>query len=58
MPWKMSDAPRHTHRAKSAKSKEAWSAIANAVLKKTGGEASAIRIANSVVKKQKGKGKK
>lgn len=56
MPWTPNDGPkRHTKKATTPAKKKAWSATANAVLKKTGDEGSAVRIANSVVKK---KGKK
>ncbi len=51
MPWKMSDAPRHTKQANTPAAKSAWQKTANAVLAKTGDDAKAIRIANSVVKK-------
>ncbi len=57
MPWKMSDAIRHTDKAKSLREKRKWSSTANAVLEKFGDEGKAIRIANSAVKKSKGKNK-
>ena len=53
MPWKQSDAMRHTKKAKTPTAKEQWSEVANAVLKKSGSEASAIRIANAAVKRRK-----
>jgi uncharacterized protein YdaT len=52
MPWKPSDAMSKTKKATTSKAKKAWSSTANAVLKRSGDEASAVRIANSVVKKQ------
>ncbi len=56
MPWTPSSGPsRHTKKASTPAKKKAWSATANAVLKKTGDEGRAVRIANSVVKKKKGK---
>ncbi len=56
MPWSPSDGPkRHTKKAKTPAQKRAWSSTANAVLKKTGDEGKAVRIANSVVKKGKKK---
>lgn len=55
MPWKMQDASRHTAKAKSAKAKRQWSAVANAVLEKTGNEARAVRSANAVIKKRAAK---
>ncbi len=52
MPWTASSGPsRHTKKAKSAKQKRAWSETANSVLKRTGDEGKAVRIANSVVKR-------
>lgn len=52
MPWTPSDASKKTKKAKSPKSKRQWSATANAVLKRTGDDASAIKIANAAVKKR------
>ena len=51
MPWTMKDAPAHTKKASSPAKKKVWSSTANAVLKKSGDDASAIRIANAQVKK-------
>jgi uncharacterized protein YdaT len=52
MPWTPGDGPaRHTHRANTPATKKQWSDIANKVLAKSGDEASAIKIANSQVKK-------
>jgi len=56
MPWKKSDARRHTKKAKSAKSQRQWSAVANSILERTGDEGRAIRGANSVAKKSQKKG--
>ena len=53
MPWKSEDATRHTKKAKSKKKKKQWSAVANAVLEKSGDEGKAVRIANAAVKKKK-----
>lgn len=50
MPWKPSDAQRHTHRAKSAKKKRQWAHVADSVLKRTGDEGRAVRAANSVIR--------
>ena len=56
MPWTPKSGPsRHTKKANTPARKKAWSATANAVLKKSGDEGKAVRIANYVVKK---KGKK
>ena len=48
MPWTPKDAKRHS---KSADPKK-WAAIADAVLKKTGNDVSAIKIANAKAKKK------
>ena len=55
MPWTMSDASRHTKAAKSPTAKRQWSKVANKVLKDTGDEGKAVRIANAAVKKRKSK---
>lgn len=52
MPWSAADASKH-HKGLSDDSKERWARIANAILSKTGDEASAIKIANSRVKPSK-----
>lgn len=49
MPWTDKDAKRHTRKATTAKKKDQWSAVANSVLKKTGDEGKAVRIANGVL---------
>lgn len=56
MPWTSKDATRHTKKAKSKGAKKQWSSVANKVLKETGDEAKAVRIANSAVKKRKKRG--
>ena len=53
MPWTAKDATRKTKKASSPKAKRQWSATANAVLKKSGDEGKAIRIANAAVKKRR-----
>ncbi len=54
MPWTASDGPhRHTKRANSPAKRKKWAAVANAVLKKSGNEGQAIRIANAMVKRKK-----
>lgn len=58
MPWTMESAIKHTKRAKSGATKKQWAATANAVLKKTGDEAKAVRIANAAVKKHPSKKKR
>lgn len=55
MPWKMSDAPRHTKKAKAPGAKRQWSAVANKVLQDSGDEGKAVRIANAAVKKRRSK---
>lgn len=51
MPWTASDAVKHTKNANTAAKQKKWAATANSVLKETGDDAKAIRIANSTVKK-------
>jgi hypothetical protein len=53
MPWKPSDAHRHTHKATSPKSKRQWRDVANSALERGQSEASAIRQANAVVARRK-----
>lgn len=53
MPWTPKDASGKTHSADTAKKRRMWSDVANAILKKGGSEASAIRQANAVVKRAK-----
>lgn len=51
MPWTSSDAVHKTKKAKSPLKKRKWARIANGVLASGKSEASAIRIANSAVKR-------
>ncbi len=51
MPWEPSSAHEHDKKANTPKKKKEWSAVANSVLKKTGDDAKAVRIANGVIKK-------
>lgn len=53
MPWKPSDAIGKTRKANTPATKKQWSGTANAVLKKTGSEASAVKVANAAVAKNK-----
>lgn len=54
MPWTSSDGPRrHTKRANSPAKRKKWAAVANAVLKSSGDEGKAIRIANAMIKRKK-----
>lgn len=57
MPWKPSDAKRHTKKARSGVAKRQFAHVANSVLARTGDEGSAIRAANAVVR-DRGKRKK
>lgn len=49
MPWSDKDAKRHTRKANTGAKKDQWSAVANAVLKKTGDDGKAVRVANGVI---------
>jgi len=51
VPWTKQDTKRHTHNPDVDPAK--WAAISNAILKRTGDEGKAIRIANSKAKKGK-----
>jgi len=53
MPWRSTDAAKKTKKAKSPKAKRQWSSVANKVLKDSGDEGKAVRIANAAVKKRK-----
>lgn len=53
MPWTPKDAGGKTKKASTPALKKQWAGTANAVLKKTGSEASAVKIANSAVAKNK-----
>lgn len=52
MPWSGKDALKHTKAAKSEKDQRLWNAVANRLLKDTGDEGKAIRIANSQVRRK------
>lgn len=52
MPWKAKSASSKTKSAKSPKAKRTWAKTANAVLKASGDEGKAVRIANAAVKKR------
>lgn len=49
MPWTADDAPRHSHKATTARLCELWAKVANDCLERTGDEGRAIREANAVV---------
>lgn len=55
MPWSPKDATGKTKKAKSAKAKRQWADIANSALKRTGNEATAIKMANGVIAKRRKK---
>ena len=55
MPWDKDDARSKTHKAKSPAAKKEWAAVANKVLKESGDEGKAVRIANAAVAKRKHK---
>lgn len=52
MPWTAKDAVHSTKKAKSAGAKKQWKTVANKVLKESGDDAKAKRIANAAVKKR------
>ena len=60
MPWTPKSGPsRHTKKASTPAKKKAWSETANAVLKESGDEGKAIRIANArIAKIREKKGKR
>jgi hypothetical protein len=49
----MASAYKKTKKATSAPAKKQWSTVANKVLKESGDEGKAIRIANAAIKKRK-----
>lgn len=53
MPWTPKDAMAKTKKASTPAAKKQWAGAANAVLKKTGDEGQAVRIANAAVAKNK-----
>lgn len=50
MPWTSKDASKKTKKADTKAEKEQWAKTANKVLKSTGNDAKAIRIANAAIK--------
>jgi uncharacterized protein YdaT len=59
MPWKPNEGPaRHTQKADTPAKRKQWADTANAVLKKSGDEGKAVRIANAAVKNHPSKGKR
>ena len=52
MPWTMKSASDKTKKAKTPAAKKQWAKVANKVLKESGDDGKAIRIANAAVKKR------
>ena len=50
MPWRPSDAKRHTKAASTPAKAKRWAEVANATLRRTGDDARAIRTANAAVR--------
>jgi hypothetical protein len=57
VPWTPKDAVGHDVKATGKKAKQ-WSAVANAVLQRTGSDAEAVKQANGVIKAQYGRYKR
>jgi hypothetical protein len=57
MPFTLASATAHTQKAATPAKKKQWSDTANAVMKKTGDDVKAIKIANAAVKKHPAKEK-
>ena len=55
MPWDSRDATKFTKKAKSPKAKRQFAKVANKVLRETGDEGRAVRIASGAVKKRRKK---
>jgi|GEM_PF-4615745 len=55
MPFTLADAPRHTHKATSPVAKRQWAHVAESARKRGAPEGAAIRMANAVVKRRRGK---
>ncbi len=55
MPWQPKDAQRHSRKANTPKKARQWSHVADYALEHGASEESAIRQANAVVKRNKGK---
>jgi hypothetical protein len=56
MPWDKSDAHSKTHKADTPAKQKQWSDVANSVLERTGDEARAVRTANGVIARARGRG--
>jgi hypothetical protein len=51
MPWTPKDANKKTKKADTPKEQKEWSKTANKVLKSTGSDATAIKVANALIKR-------
>lgn len=54
MPWNPKDVTKHNKAAKGSKGKQ-WAKVANKVLKQSGDEGKAVRIANASIKNKRTK---
>jgi hypothetical protein len=52
MPWSAKDAKSKTKKARTPAQKKRWATTANSVLKKTGNDATAIKVANARMRKK------
>jgi hypothetical protein len=52
MPWKASDAKKHTKKADSPNKQKQWADVADSALSRGASEGSAIRQANGVIAKE------
>jgi uncharacterized protein YdaT len=55
MPWNQSDAAKKTHKANTPAKQRQWVSIANRMLAEGASDATAIRVANGVVKNRPAK---
>ena len=53
MPWTASQAHAKTHKASTKAKRKKWVRVANSILKQSGDEGKAIRIANAMMKHKK-----
>ena len=53
MPWTASQAHAKTHKASTKAKRKKWVRVANSILRQSGDEGKAIRIANSMMKKHR-----
>lgn len=55
IPWTSRDAKRHTRKANTPKKSRQWAKVADSVLSRGGSEGSAVRQANGVVARNRGR---